>query len=510
MEYDLNGNISNLKRSAQSQQGASAFNIDDLGYIYTGNRLTSVTDSSTDYRGYPDTSGNTISYDLNGNMKDHKDKGILQIDYNFLNLPKYIKFSDFASYDRSNKVYVNTNYLYRADGVKMRKVHNYKDPSYAYALGTRTTDYLDGFQYEYDWTPLSGIPTNDFQLKFVPTSEGYFDFEKNKYIYNYTDHLGNIRLSYFNNGSGAEVLEENNYYPFGMKHEGYNTSFNFGSSYQYKYNGKELQTESGMYDYGARFYMADIGRWGVVDPLAEKNRRFTPYNYAVNNPIMFIDPDGRNADVWELNSDNGNLTKIEENDKVDELYIVDNKGNRKTDSAGNQVKFRMERDEQIEERITSSDSVIYTPRVDGKRVETTKEIPFEIFSFENQNNAKSFFEFLEKNSNAGNEFDLLQYTQNGQDKGMVGRTLQFSFLPRFEKDGTFGAFLPTVSLGYYSNMLKTTSGISLMKSEFYHSHPNEGINPIPSPADINSGQNDTIPIPKMGVYSGGVYNLYKK
>lgn len=128
MEYDLNGNISNLKRSAQSQQGASAFNIDDLGYIYTGNRLTSVTDSSTDYRGYPDTSRNTISYDLNGNMKDHKDKGILQIDYNFLNLPKYIKFSDFASYDRSNKVYVNTNYLYRADGSKIRKVHNYKDP----------------------------------------------------------------------------------------------------------------------------------------------------------------------------------------------------------------------------------------------------------------------------------------------------------------------------------------------------------------------------------------------
>ncbi|WP_343665147.1 RHS repeat-associated core domain-containing protein [Chryseobacterium mucoviscidosis] len=226
-------------------------------------------------------------------MKDHKDKGILQIDYNFLNLPKYIKFSDFASYDRSNKVYVNTNYLYRADGVKMRKVHNYKDPSYAYALGTRTTDYLDGFQYEYDWTPLSGIPTNDFQLKFVPTSEGYFDFVKNKYIYNYTDHLGNIRLSYFNNGSGAEVLEENNYYPFGMKHEGYNTSFSFGSSYQYKYNGKELQTESGMYDYGARFYMADIGRWGVVDPLAEKMRRWSPYTYAFDNPIRFIDPDGR-------------------------------------------------------------------------------------------------------------------------------------------------------------------------------------------------------------------------
>jgi RHS repeat-associated protein len=296
MAYDLNGNITNLKRTASLNGNTAAGLIDNLTYIYannnSSNRLTTVTDSSTDYRGYPDISGIEIGYDDNGNMTSHQDKGILQIDYNFLNLPKYVRFDQvYIPRNFARPVNIRSFYQYNALGEKIRKIYYHKNPVGS-GEESITTDYLNSFQYESK--QLTGN-TPIVSLKFAPTSEGYFDFEKNKYIYNYIDHLGNVRLSYFNNGTGVEVLEENNYYPFGLKHEGYNALAG-NSSYQYQYNGKELQ-ETGMYDYGARFYMPDIGRWGVVDPLAEASRRFSPYVYGNNNPVRFTDPDGRQS--WD-------------------------------------------------------------------------------------------------------------------------------------------------------------------------------------------------------------------
>ncbi|WP_330747703.1 RHS repeat domain-containing protein [Chryseobacterium sp. CP-77] len=95
------------------------------------------------------------------------------------------------------------------------------------------------------------------------------------------------------------MIDTNNYYPFGLNHiSGSFSTSGFGSFYSYKYNGKELQ-ENGMYDYGARMYMPDLGRWGTTDPLAEAFRRFSPYHYGADNPVMFVDPDGMRNKPYE-------------------------------------------------------------------------------------------------------------------------------------------------------------------------------------------------------------------
>ncbi len=122
--------------------------------------------------------------------------------------------------------------------------------------------------------------------------EGY------RYVYQFKDHLDNVRLSYTKNDAGTlEIIEENNYYPFGLAHQGYNSSVSsLGNSTAQLlgFGGKEEQDELGLgwIDITARNYDPAIGRWMNLDPLAEQMRRHSPYNYAFDNPIYFMDPDG--------------------------------------------------------------------------------------------------------------------------------------------------------------------------------------------------------------------------
>lgn len=270
IDYDLNGNISSLNRTGGMVNGIAEV-MDDLKYHYIndGNQLEKLeeTGAGNGLSGYPlaQGMGNTISYDANGNMLNHTDKGYNNITYNFLNLPSRIGSST------RNKV---IDYIYSASGSKVQMTRS-----------GQITDYLGNFQY----TDISGTPSS----AILANEEGYFDFVNNRYVYQYKDHLGNIRLSYAKNSNGSPgILEENNYYPFGLKHAGYNTGDNTNNNYKYLYNGKELQN-NGNLDYGWRQYMPDLGRWNGMDQLAETYHSASPYTYVFNNPVSLVDVDGR-------------------------------------------------------------------------------------------------------------------------------------------------------------------------------------------------------------------------
>ncbi len=131
-----------------------------------------------------------------------------------------------------------------------------------------------------------GFCCGDNNLKTKSIADDSPNYEKLQYYY-HSDHLGSA--SYITNLDG-EVVQHIEYVPFGEvfleeRNDTWNTPFLF--------NGKELDEETGLYYYGARYYNPRISLWYGVDPLAEKYPAHSPYCYTMNNPIMLVDPDGR-------------------------------------------------------------------------------------------------------------------------------------------------------------------------------------------------------------------------
>ncbi|MCD9574178.1 DUF6443 domain-containing protein [Flavobacterium soyae] len=287
LTYDKNGNIVSLMRKGDTDPQIQPILIDNLAYTYlaNSNQLSTVLDNSNNTSGFNDfnKTGDDYGYDANGNLILDKNKNITAIQYNHLNLPKKIIFGTTGSIE----------YIYNATGQKLEKI-------VTEGTTVTTTNYLDGFQYK------------NTVLEFFPTAEGYVKNDNGiySYVFQYKDHLGNVRLSYAKNAQNVlEIIEENNYYPFGLKHKGYNDYTTTNN--KYKYNGKELQDELGLnfYDYGARNYDPALGRWMNIDPLAEKYFNLSPYNYVADNPIIYIDPDGKEIIVANK-ADQGTVLKM--------------------------------------------------------------------------------------------------------------------------------------------------------------------------------------------------------
>ncbi|BEV05467.1 DUF6443 domain-containing protein [Chryseobacterium gambrini] len=269
LTYDINGNIKTLKR--YSGFTGSQMMIDDLNYsVYDGNRLIVINDSQNNSIGYP-SGGNPITYDANGNMISHLDKTITDISYNFLDLPTLVSFNQ--TYNK----YVR--FKYRADGIKTQEVYTYKNPRSGTLLNVDKY-YLDGFQYASDF------------LSFVPTSEGYYDFQYNRYVYQYKDQVGNIRIAYYNNNGVATIDKETNYYPFGMEYFGANGTYPLNRQYLYGFQEQEKQEQTGWNTFRWRNYDPTMGRFFNVDPLSESYAYQSHYNFSENRVIDGIELEG--------------------------------------------------------------------------------------------------------------------------------------------------------------------------------------------------------------------------
>ncbi len=307
LTYDMRGNINTLQRWGLN--GACTWGmIDNLTYNYGSNgynitnKLNTVTESSDATRGFKTISnGSAYSYDNNGNMTADPNKGITGITYNHMNLPITITFTGSRS----------IAFLYDAGGNKLSKtvvqsgVTQYKQ------------DYVGGIEYRTasNVTTLEAIYHAEGRVTTINVSL--------KYEYALKDHLGNTRLMFSDkNNDGliqqstgqeaSEVTQENHYYSFGLQMEG--TWMNTPSvlDTKYTYNGKELNDDFGLglLDYGFRLYDPAIGRFTTIDPLAELFEHQSPYVYADNNPINFIDFMGLGGDDPNKPKDGGILPTV--------------------------------------------------------------------------------------------------------------------------------------------------------------------------------------------------------
>ena len=291
-EYDKMGNITYLERKLGENK------TDALNIQYTGNHIKKVSSGSPalgyDFgsMSYPDLSDASIEYyyDNNGNLIKNLDKGVVATRHNFLNLPDTIQFQN------GNQI-INS---YLADGRKVKAVYKTYStgivvPQDAVYHGNAyydvSTDEWDGHYMYRSWYGHGP------KMFMVQTSEGYvgadyvgIDSHRNYAYYYYVhDHLGNVRIT--RNSQGYYADQSLEYYPSGVLFDRSTEK----ERQPYMFGGKELVSMHGLneYDFTGRWQYSIIPSFTSLDPLCEKYYSVSPYVYCLNNPLKYVDPDGK-------------------------------------------------------------------------------------------------------------------------------------------------------------------------------------------------------------------------
>ena len=441
---------------------------------YAGNRLKKVTDRSATpafNNGFEFKDGIDLpteyEYDENGNLTKDLNKNITAIQYNCLNLPGRVMFANGNS----------ISYLYDAAGRKLRTVHFLEGDSV-------TTDYCGNVVYE------NGVP------QILLTEVGYVSLTDGKYHYYLKDHQGNNRVVVDEEGTVEEV---NHYYPFG------GVFSSTGDAQPYKYNGKELDRKGGLdwYDYGARYYDAALGRWHVVDPMAEEYYSISPYEYCNNSPIIYIDPTGmlytgytvdRNGYILKINNEGGDNYDVLYNK---EKYSSETKGD--YDKTGNKTGIQISKGilsgtdaRSMSSKITKG--VLYTQ--DGQL--TGKTVLNHAYEVKNDQESVSIMNFLDKNTDVEWSNTLMENKQGG-NVNLISTSHEAK----------------RISFGSYQINKYIRFGYQVLRSD--HIHPGEGRVASGDTGDIGNAKNILQHSPKAifrilnkGIYYNYTNEIYRK
>jgi RHS repeat-associated protein len=397
-------------------------------------------------------------YDANANMTYDPSKKIT-VSYNHLNLPSLVEFdnSDFIEY------------TYTTTGTKLRKpVTSWK------TTGGGKTDYAGQFLYQ----------DNELSCIFTPVGRivpmQYNDETFWKHEYNLKDHLGNTHIVFAAHPHGQpEVMQQTSYYPFGMTLQQQNFGGALNQPNKLLYNGKELQDDElagvclDWYDYGARMYDAQIGRWHVVDPMADIEPGWSPYRYGFNNPIYYTDPTGM----------------IEAQLDFFDGYTVDDYGNikfeEKTDDDFDVLYTKESWDKGTKDNSITVDKGVLSSKKTLSITDagTGDKFKLDRYKITGDDKARSLYEFVAKNTNV--EWGL---TGIGTKNTNMLTTIH-------DKDSEAGGpfFLAnSYTIRYYD-----------------HSHP---YHIYPSDADMSFAKNLNLKFPKakLQILHEGSYNQYDK